>query len=89
MLRHPILFFKYRNFIHTKPLKKELYEDVISKSEYTVDYAHPNQTGTTIRCFEAAALGTRVITNNKFISKSLVFNKGMFNIYDELPKKFK
>ena len=41
MLRHPILFLNI-GIYYTKPLKK-LYEDVISKSEYTVDYAHQNR----------------------------------------------
>ena len=47
----------------------------MTRSEFTLDYAHPNQSGLTMRSFEAAALGTKLITNNPFIFNSPHFSK--------------
>lgn len=68
--RHPWLYFKYRRFISRKPLPYNQYVEAIAGSEFTIDYAHPKQTGITIRCFEAWSAGTRVITNNPYVKKS-------------------
>ena len=63
-LRHPRLYWKWRKRISLTPLAYEDYVAVLAASEFTLDYAHPGQTGTTMRCFEALALGVKVITNN-------------------------
>lgn len=68
--RHPRLYLKYRRFISRKPMPYQQYVDAIAGSEFTIDYAHPRQTGITIRCFEALSAGTRIITNNPCVMNS-------------------
>ena len=48
---------------------------MINRSIYTLDFAHPLQTGTTIRCFEALACKTKIISNNKYILMNPAFNE--------------
>ena len=50
------------------------YVSAISDSQFTIDYAHPRQTGITIRCFEALSAGTRIITNNAYVRRSRWFD---------------
>ena len=84
-LRHPLLYLKYRRFISRKPLPYNQYVAAIADSEFTIDYAHPKQTGITIRCFEALSAGTRIITNNPWVMKcthfsddnAIVFGRGI------------
>lgn len=73
-LRHPRLYLKYRRFISRKALPYDRYVEAIAGSAFTVDYAHPKQTGITIRCFEALSAGTRIITNNPSVMKSVHFS---------------
>jgi hypothetical protein len=73
-LRHPRLYLKYRHAISRKPLPYEQYVTAIAGSELTIDYAHPRQTGITIRCFEALSAGTRIITNNPSVLRSAHFS---------------
>ncbi len=70
LVRHPLLYWKYRCHIFRQALPYADYVAAIADSEYTVDYAHPRQTGITIRCFEALSAGTRVITNNASVRRS-------------------
>jgi len=72
---HPFLIFKWRKYISFKPLDYSSYIDMINRSIYTLDFAHPKQTGTTIRCFEALACRTKIISNNKHILANPAFNK--------------
>lgn len=65
VLRHPRLYLKYRRDIHFKPLGYSDFLNRLNRSHVTIDYAHPSQTGITIRCFEARSLGTAIVTNNK------------------------
>jgi len=69
-LRHPRLYWRWRHHISFTPLPYDRYIEGIAASDFTIDYAHPKQTGATIRCFEARAVGTRIITNNPFVLKS-------------------
>lgn len=73
-LRHPRLYFRYRRFISRKALPYEQYVAAIAGSAVTIDYAHPKQTGITIRCFEALSAGTRIITNNPSVLLSKLFS---------------
>lgn len=73
-LRHPWLYLKYRHAISRKPLPYDQYVAAIAGSELTIDYAHPKQTGITIRCFEALSAGTRLITNNPSVLRSAHFS---------------
>ena len=72
-LRHPRLYLKYRRFISRQALPYDRYVAAIAGSAFTIDYAHPKQTGITIRCFEALSAGTRIITNNPSVLKSRLF----------------
>jgi len=69
----PVLYIKYKKFIHSKSLDYENYSKIIKNSCYTIDYAHPKQTGLTMRCFEALNAKTNIITNNSYIRKSSYF----------------
>lgn len=63
-LRQPRLFWKWRRHISMKPLPYERYAEVLAGSDFTLDYAHPGQTGATMRSMEALALGVKLISNN-------------------------
>lgn len=71
--RHPFLYFKFYKFIHFKPLPYSDYSTLMFKSKYTLDYAHPKQSGITMRCFEAANCGTMIVTNNSNVTKNKYF----------------
>jgi hypothetical protein len=73
-VKNPILYQKYKRVIHFRPLEYKNYVDILSKSNFTIDFAHPKQSGITIRCFEAASTQTKVITNNAFVLKNEYFN---------------
>jgi hypothetical protein len=72
---HPLLMIKWRKYISFKSMNYSSYLDMINRSKFTLDFAHPKQTGTTIRCFEALACKTKIISNNKFILTNPVFNE--------------
>lgn len=74
-IRHPFTYIKLRRYIHLKTLSYDQYVDVLYKSKYTLDFAHPKQSGITMRCFEAVSCGTKIITNNRNIFKSGYFNQ--------------
>ncbi len=78
---HPLLMFKWRKYISFTFLNYSSYLDMINRSVYTLDFAHPKQTGTTIRCFEALACNTKIISNNKYILKNPAFNQDNAIIY--------
>ncbi len=82
LLRHPLLYWKYRKYISRRPLSYPEYVAAISDSELTIDYAHPSQTGITIRCFEALSSGTRIISNNMYLRRSSWFSQDHFMIFD-------
>jgi hypothetical protein len=85
----PVLYLKYKKFIHFGFLDYENYSKIIKNSCYTIDYAHPKQTGLTMRCFEALNAKTNIITNNGYIRKSSYFqnlNPLIFN-YNNPPLK--
>jgi hypothetical protein len=72
--KNPLLYIKYRKMIHFKTLSYDEYINVLNQSDFTIDYAHPKQTGITIRCFEASSCRTKTITNNAFVLNNLNFN---------------
>jgi hypothetical protein len=77
LLRSPRLYAKYWGRISFKSLPYTDYAEVLRSSEYTVDYAHPQQTGITIRCFEALSAQTKVITNNPYVTRNAAFVDAM------------
>lgn len=84
-LRHPRLYLKYRRFISRQSLPYDQYVAAIAGSAFTIDYAHPNQTGITIRCFEALSAGTRIITNNPSVLKSRLFSTDNALVFKPSP----
>lgn len=69
-ITNPFLYIKYRKFIHFKSLDYNVFCKIMQRSVFTLDYAHPEQSGLTMRSFEAAALGVKLITNNYHIYES-------------------
>lgn len=69
-LRNPRLYWKWRRHISTKALPYADYVAALAASDFTLDYAHPGQTGATMRCFEALAMGVKIITNNAWTAES-------------------
>ena len=72
--KSPRLYFKYRKFIYFKPLSYEKYFEILKNSNSVIDFAHPYQSGNTIRCYEARSCGTKIITNNPFVFRDKNFN---------------
>jgi len=81
-LRNPFLYVKYWPEIHFRPLSYGDYVSVLKNSDFTLDYAHPKQSGITIRCFEALDTGTKIITNNEFVRRNSFFTDGNTVIFD-------
>lgn len=74
-LRHPLLYWRWRRQIHFTPMDYEAYAQVLAQSRFTLDYAHPKQTGATMRSIEARSLGIVLITNNTAILDSPTFDR--------------
>jgi hypothetical protein len=74
-LRAPLAAFRLRRYIFHKSLGYEEAMDAIANSKATLDYAHPLQSGITVRCFEALSMGVPVITNNPHLAGAGVFDK--------------
>jgi hypothetical protein len=81
-IKNPILYFKFRKHISFKSLSYAEYSKALQESNFTIDFAHPSQSGITIRCFEALSSGTKIITNNPFVSRYKYFNETNTIIYN-------
>ena len=75
-LRMPGPAFRLRRHISFRPLSYERAMAAIANSRATLDYAHPLQSGITVRCFEAQSIGVSVVTNNPHVARSGVFPEG-------------
>lgn len=75
-IRNPILYSKMWPYIHFQALSYSTAMEVLGRSKVTFDYAHPSQSGITIRCFEAQSLGVAVLTNNLAAVESGKFEPG-------------
>ena len=82
-IKSPRLYFKYRKHISFKSLSYNEYTEVLQESNFTIDFAHPSQSGITIRCFEALSSGTKIITNNPFVSRNKYFNETNTIVYND------
>lgn len=76
LLRHPWLYARLWPHISFNPLPYAEAMAAIAGSRVTIDYAHPRQTGITIRCFEAQSLGVAVLTSNFEAVECGVFDPG-------------
>jgi len=81
-IKSPLLYFKFRKHISFKSLSYAEYSKALQESNFTIDFAHPSQSGITIRCFEALSSGTKIITNNPFVSRYKYFNETNTIIYN-------
>lgn len=84
---NPISMWRLRRFISLSPLPYERYQEVIANSVATIDYAHPKQTGLTIRCWEALSCGTKVVSNNIRLLTHDDFSDDSFLIWDSKTNK--
>ena len=69
----PRLTVRFWPHIHTRPLPHTQAMQWMQASAVTLDYAHPGQSGLTIRCFEAQSLGVALLTNNPELARSGLF----------------
>lgn len=74
LLRHPLLYVRLWPHISFKPLSHAKAMEILGSSRITFDYAHPLQSGVTIRCFEAQSLGVAILTNNEDAVRSGLFS---------------
>jgi len=81
-VKNPYLYIKYWRFINFKSLPGEEYDRVLRESSFTIDFAHPKQSGITMRCFEAAAARTKIITNNRHVLKHPFFDQENVVVFD-------
>ncbi|PSK99871.1 hypothetical protein [Cecembia rubra] len=81
-IKSPILYLKYFKNISFKSLPYSEYMRVLRESNFTLDYAHPEQSGITIRCFEALDAQTKIITNNTYVSRYKYFNNSNTIIFE-------
>lgn len=81
-LKQPGLYLRWRKHIHRTPLPYDDYRRVLATSDFTIDYAHPKQSGLTMRSFEALANGAKLITNNPNIRRSPHFDDAHAVVFD-------
>lgn len=72
-LRQPRLYLRMWRYISFRPLPYAEAMKALGTSRVTFDYAHPQQSGITIRCFEAQSMGVAVLTNNRAAVESEIF----------------
>lgn len=76
LVRHPWLYVRLWPYISFKPLSHASAMEVLGGSRITFDYAHPLQSGITIRCFESQSLGVSILTNNLDAVRCGLFAEG-------------
>lgn len=74
LLKHPLLYARLWPHISFKPMSYAKAMEILGQSRITFDYAHPLQSGVTIRCFESQSLGVSILTNNSDAVKSGLFS---------------
>ena len=75
LVRHPLLYIRLWPHISFKPLSYAKAMEILGSSRITFDYAHPLQSGVTIRCFESQSLGVSILTNNQDAVLSGLFSQ--------------
>ena len=80
-IREPVLFLRWFKFIKFSSLNAIEFDAFLKTSKVTIDYAHPKQTGLTMRCFQAAANGVGVLTNNSWALQSKAIECSNFYVY--------
>lgn len=75
-VRAPGPAWRLRRHISFAPLSYADAMTAIARSQVTLDYAHPLQSGITVRCYEAQSLKVALVTNNRHVAHAEVFAKG-------------
>ncbi|CUH82329.1 hypothetical protein [Tropicibacter naphthalenivorans] len=75
-LRAPGPIWRLRRHISFTPMSYADAMTAIARSRATLDYAHPLQSGITVRCYEAQSLKVAVVTNNPYVAEAGVFTPG-------------
>lgn len=79
-----INFIANRNyFTFRRKSIKQMYE-LYSKSNIIIDYSHPNQTGISMRTFEAYRNNCKIITNNRNIMNEKIYNPDWVLVFDSV-----
>lgn len=89
LIRAPRSFLRFWPQIHTRPLPHAQAMQRMQGSAVTLDYAHPDQSGLTIRCFEAQSLGVALLTNNPELARSGLFapqSHGFFPLHGDAAR---
>ncbi|MDT0677689.1 hypothetical protein [Autumnicola musiva] len=81
-IKNPFLYIRFWKYISFKSLPYEDYIRILRESNFTIDFAHPSQTGITIRCFEALSSQTKIITNNSHVRHYKYFNSDNTILFD-------
>jgi hypothetical protein len=81
-LKAPGAAWRLRRHISFTPLRHAEAMAQIARSHATLDYAHPLQSGITVRCFEAQSLQVAVVTNNPHVGSAGVFTSGSVETFD-------
>ena len=93
-LKNPRLMARQAKNIHRRPLPYPAAMAFLGRGRVTLDYAHPRQSGITVRCFEAQAMGVAILTNNAAVAASGHFAAGsvaLLGLGDDtadLPERF-
>jgi len=74
-IKNPFLYLKYLKNIHFHPINHNEFAEVLHGSNFTIDYVYNSQTGISLRCFEACASKTKIITNNPCVYRNKHFNE--------------
>ena len=76
----------YKNLRHKKLSLKDIAE-IYKKTKTVIDYSNPDQTGLTMRTFEALGSGRKLITTNKNIMSEPFYDPKFIDVID--PSVFK
>ena len=93
-LTRPRLMARHARHIHCRPLPYPAAMAFLAQGKVTLDYAHPRQSGITVRCFEAQAMGVAILTNNPAVAASGLFAPGAVAEFGltadatDLPERF-
>ena len=78
--------------VQSKPLNKIELINLIEKAKFIIDINHPQQTGLTMRTFEALVNSKKLITTNQSIKKYKFYNPTNICVVDrhniEIPEEF-
>lgn len=81
-------YIENKEYITLKKLSVKENYSLYSSARVVVDYAHPEQTGLTMRTIEAYGNGCKLVTNNMFIRQEPIYNQDWVMVYDSPEKLY-